>query len=148
MFLARVRLFEAPAVTRFFYVRHGDRYVGVLTTVRLDNRDGYLLNHILASPDAPVGTSELLIAHAIETLGVEGCGVATFGPAPSDELGNVLNLSSFSERVARRIYRLCGEKLHLDARTRFRRKFQALSESASYLVFDPPRISRARSAGC
>jgi lysylphosphatidylglycerol synthetase-like protein (DUF2156 family) len=147
VFLTGVRLFEAPDVTRFIHVREADRYVGVLTMVRLDQRDGYLLNHVLTTPDAPDGTSELLIAHALETLRVEGCRYATFGPAPDTELGKVMNLSPLSERVARKVFATCSQTFRLDARARYRRKFQIAREEPSYLVFDPPRIGPKQMAG-
>jgi lysylphosphatidylglycerol synthetase-like protein (DUF2156 family) len=147
IFLTGVRLFEAPDVTRYFHVRDGDRYVGLLTTLRLDSRDGYLLNHILTTPDAPDGTSELLIAHTLSTLGREGCRFATFGPAPECEIGGVMNLPAWSERIARKVFAECSEAFHLDARTRYRRKFQVAREEPSYLVFDPPRIGPKQIGG-
>ena len=140
VFLTGIRLFEAPAITRHFHVRYGDRYVGVLTAMRLETRDGYLLNQIVTTPDAPDGTSELLITHALATLGSEGCHFATFGAAPADSLGAMMNVSPWSERLARKVFDAAGEAFHLDARAHYRRKFQAANEEPAFLVFDPPRI--------
>ena len=147
IFLTGVRMFEAPSITRFFHVRHEDKYVGVLTAMRIEWRKGYLLNHILVTPDAPDGTSELLITHALATLGKEGCTYATVGPAPDHELGTVKNLSGWSEKFARKVFAKCGEAFKLDARTRYRRKFQVASEEPSYLVFDPPSIGPRQIGG-
>lgn len=147
IFLTTVRLFEAPAITRWFYARAGERCVGVVTLTRLDARQGYLINHVLRTPDAPDGTSELLIAHALATLGGEGCPCAVMGPMPGRELADVRNLPPWSERFARRAYTRCSKAFHLGDRTHFFRKFQPTREVPAYLVFAPGRVGVRQLAG-
>jgi phosphatidylglycerol lysyltransferase len=147
VFLTGVRLFEAPTVTRWFHARVDERYVGVLTTLRLDARDGYLFHHSLRTPDAPDGTSEALIVGALHALADEGCTFATFGPVPNRALGAMLNVSPRGEWFARRAYATCSEAFGLAARAHYDRKFQPTRESPSYLVFDPPRVGIRQHGG-
>ncbi|HUS65604.1 MAG TPA: DUF2156 domain-containing protein [Kofleriaceae bacterium] len=135
IYLARVRLFADPLGKRWFYALFGERIVGVLSMMRLDARDGWLLDHLIATPDAPGGTTERLAAHALGVLGAEGCRFATFGPAPSAELGRVVGLGPVAEALARGIYETVGRVFHLDARVRYRKKFQVERTEASSLVF-------------
>jgi lysylphosphatidylglycerol synthetase-like protein (DUF2156 family) len=141
MYLSRVRLFDQSVVgRRWFYARAGGRLVGVLTLLRLEARDGYLIEHLLAAPDAPVGTPELLVTECFTLLAAEACGFVTFGPAPAAQLGRVRNLSRASERFARRVFEGLSRAFRLDGRTNFQRKFRVAGVEPAYLVFDPPRV--------
>lgn len=140
IYLADIRLFTEPAGKRWFYAGWAERIVGVLNTVELEARQSHLIDHVLATPDAPSGTSELLVARTLETLGAEGCRCATFGPAPSLSLGPAVNLGRVSEALARAAYNTAARIFHLDARTRYRRKFQVDRSEPSYLLFDPPQL--------
>jgi lysylphosphatidylglycerol synthetase-like protein (DUF2156 family) len=141
MYLSRVRLFD-PAVVgrRWFYARAGGRVVGVLTLLRLEARGGYLIEHLLAAPDAPVGTAELLVTECFALLGAEACRFATFGPAPAAQLGRVRNLGRASERFARYVFETLSRVFHLDGRSQFQRKFRVTAVEPAYLVFDPPSV--------
>lgn len=140
IYLAHVSLFDAPEARRWFYALHEGRVVGVLCCLRLESRGGYLLEHILAAPDAPGGTSESLIVAALAAFGAENCAFATFGPAPAPQIGRIEGLGRRSERLARQVYAWSNRTFHLDARSRFRRKFQVSSEEPAFLLFDPPRV--------
>ena len=140
IFLASVRLFSDAEGKRFFYAKRDGQIVGLLTTLRLDKFDGYLLDHLMATPEAPAGTTETLVVEALAAMKREGCTYATFGAAPANELGEVVNLSAFSEKVARSIFSTMGNVFHLDARTRYRKKFQVAATEPAYLLFDPPQI--------
>ncbi len=141
IYVARVRLFEPRfAGRRWWYARAGEHVVGVLTLLRMESRGGYLFEHLLAAPGAPIGTTELLAAGALATLAAEGCRFATFGPAPSRELGAARNLGSGSESLARAVFSSASEVFHFDGRSRYQRKFQPERVEPSFLVFDPPRL--------
>lgn len=135
---AHIDLFRARRITRCFVGTVAGKVVGVLSTLRLDAQDGYLLEHLLCAPDAPVGASELLVTQALQTLGREGCRFATFGPAPASELGQVTGMSGTSARIARFVYGLCNRMFHLDAKVLFRQKFRPVAAQPMYLAFDPP----------
>jgi lysylphosphatidylglycerol synthetase-like protein (DUF2156 family) len=147
IFLAKVRLFADPEGKRWFYAKQGDEVVGVLTMLRLESRDGWLLDHLLATPDAPIGTTEILVTAGLAALRQEGCRFATFGAAPAAQLGVIENLSPFSETVARSVFNAAGRVFHLDARSRYRRKFQVSRTDPSFLLFDPPRLGLRETVG-
>jgi lysylphosphatidylglycerol synthetase-like protein (DUF2156 family) len=140
-YIAAIRLFEPYVVARrWFYARVGRQIVGVLSILRMEARGGYLLEHLLASPASPIGIVELLVTDCFGVLAAEGCSFATFGPAPSARLGDVKNLGTLSESLARAVFRLASRLCHLTGRTRFQQKFQNAATEPVYLLFDPPRV--------
>ena len=124
------------------WVMRKRHYRGVLRA-----QDGYLLEHILVAPDAPSGTSEILIVGALEALRAEGCGAATFGPAPGAAIGATKNLGKISEAVARAVYDAAVRLFHLDSRTRYRQTFQAARALPSYVLLNPPRMGVREALG-
>lgn len=137
---ATIDLFRARGITRWFCGMVEGKLVGVLSVLELRSRGGYLMEHILWHPDAPVGTSELLITRATETLAAEGCQNASFGPAPAPELGEVSGFSSSTQTVAHWIYRHCCRIFTLDSKVLYRQKFRPSATEPLYLAFDPPRL--------
>ncbi|MBL0938848.1 MAG: DUF2156 domain-containing protein [Gemmatimonadaceae bacterium] len=65
-----------------------DRLVALLAMAPVASRDaeqqqrGWLLEHLLRDPDAPNGTAELLVDHAMRTMAQDGVTWATLGLAP------------------------------------------------------------------
>lgn len=146
LYLVPLRPFEHPDGRRWFYALHRGRVVGMLATLRLEARGGYLLEHHLAIPEAPIGTSESLVAEALRTFGREGIEWATFGPAPANELGEVLGLGELQERFVRAVFRRLATTFHFESRNRYRRKFQVAGSQNSYLLVSPPKLG-AREIG-
>jgi lysylphosphatidylglycerol synthetase-like protein (DUF2156 family) len=140
VFLSSVRLFDEPQGKRWFGATHDGRHVGVLSTLELIGRGGPVFEHHLVTPDAPAGTSELLIAEALHRLREEGCEYATFGPAPAARLGRIVGLSRLSTSIARKVFDLASRRFHLDSRVRYRRKFQIARTEPAFLLFDPPSV--------
>lgn len=140
VYVVPVRLFAEREGRRWFCARREGRAVGVLSTMRLEARGGYLFDHHLVTSDAPIGASESLIAEALRTFGREGCQWATFGPAPANELGAIFGLSQPQERLARSVFRALGQGLHFESRNRYRRKFQVAGSQPSYLLTSPPGL--------
>jgi lysylphosphatidylglycerol synthetase-like protein (DUF2156 family) len=147
IYIARVRLFDHRSARRWFYATVGQHVVGVLAMLRMGARDGYLLEHLVAAPGAPSGTTELVATGGLAALGAEGCGFATFGPAPAGRLGAVQNLGAASEAVARLVFDSAARVFHLDARGHYRRKFQVARSEPVFLLFDPPRIGPREALG-
>jgi lysylphosphatidylglycerol synthetase-like protein (DUF2156 family) len=125
---------------RAFYALAAGRMVGVLTLVRMDARHGWVFEHLLPRPGAPVGTSELLITHALGVLGDEGITHATFGPAARAHLGRIYSLPSPSIVIGRWVFDTAARLFRLESQLRFREKFQVARREASYLLFFPPRL--------
>ena len=101
---------------------------------------GFLFEHVLCLPDAPVGTSESLITKATEALAAEGCNYASFGPAPASELKEVSGFSKLTKHACRLTYRGCCRVFHLDAKMFYRQKFRPAASQPMYLAFDRPNI--------
>ncbi len=141
IYVSHVNLFDsAMAGRRWFYAHVGARVVGLLCLIRMEARAGWLLQHLLADPDAPIGITELLVADCFSTLGGEGCRYATFGPAPAAQLGIVRNMGGRSEAFARSVYAGAFRLFHLGNHTHYQRKFQVADVEPTFLVFDPPHV--------
>jgi lysylphosphatidylglycerol synthetase-like protein (DUF2156 family) len=125
---------------RWFFARVGSRVVGVLVLVRMESHDGYLIQHLLAAPAAPVGVTELLVVECFDALAAEECVYATFGPAPAEALGAIDNLGRGSAAFTRRVYAMLYRRCRLGQRVQFQRKFQPASAEPVFLVFEPARV--------
>lgn len=137
---AHIDLFRSRSTTRWFYGTVDGKVVGLLSTMRLEEHGGYLLEHILWAPQAPVGTSELLVAHTLETLAGENCRYASFGPAPAHDLGEVSGFSRLTGHSCRLIYRMARHLFHLDSKTLHRQKYRPAAVQPLYLAFDPATL--------
>jgi lysylphosphatidylglycerol synthetase-like protein (DUF2156 family) len=141
VYINQVLLFSQRVGKRWFYATTaGGRAIGLLELVRLDARDGWVVMHLLAAPEAPSGTTEALVTTAMRTLGDEGCHFLTFGPSPRGELGEMQGVSRVGELLARTVFSLAARAFHLDSKSRYRRKFQTSGEEKMYLLFNPPSI--------
>ncbi len=134
VFLSGIRLFEGGA-RRWFYARAGEHLVGLLTLIRLDSIDGFLVEHLLARPGSPVGTSELLVTESVTALGREGVPCVTFGPEPGMALGRAWGMGPARQTMARMLYRMADRAFHLEAKTVYHHKFRIARTEPSFLVF-------------
>ncbi|MBY0529587.1 MAG: DUF2156 domain-containing protein [Rhabdochlamydiaceae bacterium] len=122
--ISNVYLFQDRLGKRWFYAKKDDRIVGVVTINQLHSQEGWLLNHLMTTPDAPVGTSELLIVSVFDFLRKEGCHLVTVGSAPAKTLGTITGLSKPSSWMVRSLFQF-GRKLgRLDGLNMFWSKFQ------------------------
>jgi lysylphosphatidylglycerol synthetase-like protein (DUF2156 family) len=139
-FISPILLFTERRGRRWFYARSGRRVIGVLSLVRLDARDGWVFEHLLPARDAPTGTSETLVTHALETLGLEGCRYATFGPSPLGRLGKMHRVGWVGHSISRAFFDAAARLLHFDAVSHFRKKFSPSHSEPRFLLFHPPRL--------
>jgi lysylphosphatidylglycerol synthetase-like protein (DUF2156 family) len=139
IYLAQVQLFAERTGKRWFYARYQEHLVGVLLLNRIEARQGWLLQLMMTTPEAPVGTSELLVMSALHTLQREDCHFFTFGVAQCGELGEIIGLSRFSDWLARIVFKGAKRIFHLDKRRRYLKKFQPQKE-ASYVLFSEAKI--------
>lgn len=137
--ISHVRMFNDRQGKRWIYAKQGDRIVGAAVLNRLEKHDGWLLNHIVFSPDAPNGTPELLVVTALETTAKEGCHYVSFGNSPASSLGETSGLSMLSTYVARLAFKMANRYFHLDGHKMFWDKFTPESRR-SFLLFAQPRI--------
>lgn len=81
-FLVDVQLFEFAEERRYFLAERGDEVVGLLSAVPVFARSGWLFEDLLRDPNAPNGTTELLVDQAMRAVAAEGSRYATLGLAP------------------------------------------------------------------
>lgn len=139
VYISNVNLFTNRLGKRWFYTSQNDRINGVALLHQLQAKQGWLLNHIMMTPDAPHGISELLVVNILELLAKESCKYITFGSVPASQLGEVHGMSPLSKWMAKMIYQLARRHFHLDSRKIFWDKFHPESQP-TYLLFNRPSI--------
>lgn len=137
--ISNVYLFDDRDGKRWFYAKRGSSIVGVITFNRLQAREGCLINHLMITPDAPNGTSELLVSTALETLEKEGCPFATVGIVTTKELGEIVGFSPLSAWIARLGFKIARKIVNLDGLMTFWGKYHPRGER-SYLLFSRNHI--------
>lgn len=139
VYISRVRLFSDRWGKRWLYAQKEGQTVGVLLLNRLDARQGWLLNRVMISPEAPNGTPELLVTLALETLAAERCHFVTFGVVPAQVLGEIIGLGKFGSSISRCTYKLARKIFYLGGTKKFWEKFHPESQP-SYLLFSEQGI--------
>ena len=81
-FLVEVDPFEWLSHRRSFVATRAGAPVALLSIVPVPTREGWLFEHLLRDPDAPNGTAELLVHHAMLALAADGVSWVTLGLAP------------------------------------------------------------------
>lgn len=134
IYIAHLSLFNNREGKRWFYAEHKNGIAGFCILNEIKASSGWLLNNLIISRDAPSGTSELIIASALETLAKENCRFVEVGPvvATHIEIGGLGTISSW---FVRRIFSIFKKLYHLDGQAIFWEKFQPKKEP-SYLLFD------------
>ncbi|MBX6342065.1 MAG: DUF2156 domain-containing protein, partial [Thermomicrobiaceae bacterium] len=127
---------------RCFVARHAGRIVGYVSCHPMPDRNAWYLAELLRAPDAPEGTTELLVKTAFEALRDEGAEWATFGLAP---LANVLEDDRPDHRRFRRlldlIYRRADRFYRFRSLHFFKRKFQPAEVEPVYALLWPDRLT-------
>lgn len=146
-YIAPIDLFHDLSGRRWFYALEGSRVVGVVSLMRLDGREGWLLEHLFTVSDAPIGTSELLVAEIFERLGDEGCHWLSFGPLAFGRLGRFHRLGRAATWILRTAFRLSSRLMRLDSLAHYRRKFQPTEIEPSYLLIHPAHFGWPEAQG-
>lgn len=81
-FIVDVQLFDFADERRFFAAERDGQIIGLLVAVPVYQRIGWLFEDLLRAPDAPNGTTELLIDVAMRAVADEGSRYVTLGLAP------------------------------------------------------------------
>ncbi len=140
VFLADFTLFKDRVGKRWFYAKQEEKIVGIIILSELRSYNGWLLNSVLITKDAPHGISELLVISVLQTLAQENCQYVSMGPVPGNQLGEIIGLSGFSKTVARWVYQLAKKVFHLGGREAFWKKFEP-AIYPSYLLFPEKNLS-------
>jgi len=137
--ISDVYLFNDRLGKRWIYAKKGEKIIGAITLNRLIAHDGWLLNHLMITPDAPNGTSELLIVSAFEILEKEDCHLVTVGMVTTNELGEIQGFGKISTGLARWGFRMAKKIANLDGLYTFWGKYDPQGRPA-YLIFSRNKI--------
>lgn len=138
-YISHVRLFDDRFGKRWFYATKEGAIVGLIVLNRMESEQGWHVNHLMLTPDATHGTSELLVLSVIEVLRQENCRFVSFGPVPSDQMGKIVGLGRFSEFFVRTTFKLIVKLSHLNGKKMFWSKFQPSFEP-SYILLCHDRV--------
>lgn len=139
LYLANVNLFEERVGKRWFYAEKNGQIVGVLLLNRLESKNGWLYNLLMATPEAPWGTSEMLAIKALDQLRAEGCHYVTFGVVTGDHIGEIKGMGPITTWFAKLGYKLANWFFDLTGRKTYWTKFQPKSE-ITYLLLNSPKF--------
>lgn len=137
--ISSVRLFEDKEGKRWFYAKHKERIVGVVVLNQLQARKGWLLNHLMITPDAPHGTPELLVITALEKVAIEDCHLITFGTVIKERLGVIEGFGKIHTLLLRGVFNTAKLIFHLSGPKKFWEKFHPRNEP-TYLLFSQPYL--------
>lgn len=139
IYLGHLNFFDNRNDKRWFYVSNGDQVIASALLSKLKAKEGWLLKFLVTMPNAPRGTSELLMNGILETLRKEDCRFLTYGMVPADHLGEIRGLSQFKCWLARRSFKIAKWFFHLDQRKTYWQKFRPNAEK-SYILFSNPTV--------
>ncbi len=139
IYLAQVNLFAERSGKRWFYACQNGKIVGGMLCNRLNARQGWLINLLFTTPEAPLGTSEMLVVKGLETLRQENCRFVTCGVVPGKHLREVSGLNFLTTWFAKAAFKVAKSFFHLNSRKMYWEKFHPQSEP-SYLLFSHARI--------
>ena len=139
IYLSHVHILKDRSSQRWFYAEHAGKVVGAILLTQLQVHQGWLLYFLMTTPDAPNGTSELMIMKVLEALHNEKSQYLTFGAVTSAELGKMEGLGTITTILARNAFKITKKLFHLDGRRDFWKKFQPASEG-SYVLFSHPHV--------
>jgi phosphatidylglycerol lysyltransferase len=105
-FLVQVEPFGFPEHRCCFVAEIDGRLVGFASVVPVPARDGWFIEDLVRDPDAPNGTSEMLVDAVMRWAADENCGWLTLGLAPL--AGNVGGMLQLMRRSTRLLYDFAG----------------------------------------
>lgn len=141
IYLGRFPLFANRSGRRWFIAEQGGELIGVLSMLRAHcSESRSLINLVFGSPAAPLHTGDLLVVAALQALREEGAGSVAFGIGPRGKLGLIAGFDGVTGFLARGIYRLAAQAMHLKGKTVFWEKYGVTGREPLYLLFQPPRI--------
>lgn len=136
---------------KLFAARAGGRLVGLLALSPIPTRNGWYLEDVLRTNDAPQGTADLLVVHALKYLKAEGVALATLGTSPLARDGED-NLSTKDhgviERALRTVSRRFNTFYNFEGLRTFKGKFVPSWWESEYVlvpkgVMVPTRVANA-----
>ena len=150
--LFAVDLFRHKEKKKYFTARDASgKLVGFVAASPIPARDGWYLEDVLRSKDAPNGTGDLLVVDVLESLKRGGAKLATLGTAPMammDSLDQEVHVSRWLSNATRFVASCFSVFYNFDGVRRFKAKFAPSWWESEYVLMSPnltapPRIARA-----
>lgn len=138
--LGDVHLFKNRTGKRWFYVRDKDGHIlGAALLSRMDLKQGWLLKYLVSIPNAPRGTSELLMNSILITLKGEQCRYVTYGMIINEKLGETQGLNAINRFFAMTLFKIAKWIFRLSERKTYWQKFLPDTEPR-YLLFSSKHV--------
>jgi lysylphosphatidylglycerol synthetase-like protein (DUF2156 family) len=135
---------------KYFAARVNGKLVGFLSASPIPARKGWYLEDVLREPDAPQGTSTLLVVEALAKLKAEGAALATLGTSPlaTDGPDGVPTEHHVVARALELAARRLGGFYNFEGLRRFKGKFAPSWWESEYALHQrgvtiPPRVGHA-----
>ena len=144
--------FQNSEAKKYFAARTEEgKLVGLLAASPIPARDGWYLEDVLRSTDAPDGTSDLLVFETLKMLAAHGAKLATLGTVPLSEKGS-RDLSTGHNFIVENALNLSRKHLNslynFEGLGCFKSKFVPTWWESEYAIVSkgflvPPRIANA-----
>jgi phosphatidylglycerol lysyltransferase len=147
--LFAIDLFKHSDRKKYFTARDATgRLVGFLAASPIPARQGWYLEDVLRLPQAPNGTTDLLVVEVLKSLKDDGAKLATLGTAPMALEGNIDSLVWYCpklSKVTRGLATMFTVFYNFNGVRRFKAKFAPSWWESEYLLVSdnltgPPRI--------
>jgi ergosteryl-3beta-O-L-aspartate synthase len=135
--LSNIDLFRDEAHRRYFVAEDKEgRLCGIAVLAQLAPRHGWQAKYSLDFPDAPSGTIELIVTHALSAASQAGIKKLTFGGGAAAHLTPGHHLSGTKVKMLSATYDTIMKQFHLNRKTEFRAKMGA-TEDPSWICYPP-----------
>lgn len=125
---------------QYFVARDSEKKVCALVVLaQLAPANGMQVKWAMSFPDAPNGTIEMTIMHALDTV---GSSPVTFGTAAAHRVEAVHGLSSLAFKMLSRVYNGVSEKTRLQNKSEFREKLGTVRDP-TYVCYPKGGMSMA-----
>ncbi len=131
--ISALSLFNHRIGKRWFYAKVQNKIVGVVVLNQIKAKQGWFLNNLLVIPEAPHGTSELLVITVVKTLAKESSHYVNLGMVPNSNPGKFIGLNKFSSGLIHMTFRFAHYLGHLEGLNVFWSKFNPI-KSPGYIL--------------
>jgi len=139
-FLADVKPFAHAEERYYFLAWHQGQLAGFATCSPLYARNGWYVEDIVRRPDAPYGTTDMLVTTALGTLRDDGAALATLGIAPFTGLRRARS-ERWPDLLLLAITRLSAPFYNFDGIQRYKAKFAPSWWEPVYVAYWPNRLT-------
>lgn len=133
-FMVTLELFQNAPLRRYFVVEHEGRLAGFAVCVPIYGRNGWLVEDMMISSEAPAGSSETLVDAAMRSLAAEGAEVVSLGMVALAGLERAGDRHPVLTAILRTSARTMGWLYNFDGLYRFRDKMKPTEWEPVYLV--------------